>query len=146
MDIILRAEALGGYRALPATGHLRRRILGPGAGQAASKAASPPLFAGEIALVTGAASGIGKACVDALLARGAAVVGLDINPAIEIAVQAPDFLGLRCDVTDGGDVIAALEAGVARFGGLDMLVLNAGIFPAGAAHRRRSRRMPNGAR
>ena len=45
------------------------------------KAGKPPVFTGEVALVTGAASGIGKACVDALLARGAAVVGLDVERA-----------------------------------------------------------------
>ena len=48
------------------------------------KAGKPPVFAGEVALVTGAASGIGKACVESLLARGAAVVGLDRDPAIEM--------------------------------------------------------------
>ena len=45
-------------------------------------AARAGMFAGEVALITGAASGIGKACVDSFLARGASVVGLDINPAI----------------------------------------------------------------
>jgi NAD(P)-dependent dehydrogenase (short-subunit alcohol dehydrogenase family) len=78
--------------------------------------------------VTGAASGIGKACADSLLARGAAVVGLDINPAIETLYARRDFLGLRCDVTDEISIAAALDSTVARFGGLDMLVLNAGIF------------------
>ena len=42
-----------------------------------AKAGAPPVFAGEVALVTGAASGIGKACAEAFLKRGAAVVGLD---------------------------------------------------------------------
>ena len=80
MDVIERATLLGGYQALPARDifdveywDLEQAKL--------RKAGKPPLFAGEVALVTGAASGIGKACVDALLARGAAVVGLDIDPA-----------------------------------------------------------------
>ncbi|MEI7771779.1 MAG: SDR family oxidoreductase, partial [Chloroflexales bacterium] len=89
----------------------------------------PPMFAGEIGLVTGAASGIGKACVESLLARGAAVVGLDINPAIEQLFDRPDFLGVRCDVTSEEQIIAALERTARAFGGLDMLILNAGIFP-----------------
>ncbi len=89
----------------------------------------PPLFAGEIALVTGAASGIGKACVESLMARGAAVVGLDINPAIESLFDRPDYLGIRCDVTSEEQMIAALEQIARTFGGLDMLILNAGIFP-----------------
>ena len=64
------------------------------------KAGKPPLFAGEVALVTGAASGIGKACVDALLARGAAVVGLDLDARIEQLHKRADFLRhtLRCDL------------------------------------------------
>jgi NAD(P)-dependent dehydrogenase (short-subunit alcohol dehydrogenase family) len=40
-----------------------------------------------------------------------------------------DFLGIRCDVTSPEAVLAALESGVRAFGGLDLLVLNAGIFP-----------------
>src|SRR4029453_6219664 len=91
----------------------------------------PPKFAGEIALVTGAASGIGKATVEAFLQRGAAVVGLDLNPAIaELYGGRADFLGVRCDVTSADELEQAVDATVRAFGGLDMLVLNAGIFPA----------------
>ncbi|NTW00728.1 MAG: SDR family oxidoreductase, partial [Oscillochloris sp.] len=89
----------------------------------------PPVFAGEIGLVTGAASGIGKACVESLLSRGAAVIGLDINPAIEQLFDRPDYLGIRCDVTSEEQIIQALERVARTFGGLDMLILNAGIFP-----------------
>ena len=88
-------------------------------------------FTGEVALVTGGASGIGKACVESLLARGAAVVTLDINPAVGRMVDRPDFLGLPCDLTDEKAILACYESLARRFGGLDMLVLNAGIFPAG---------------
>src|SRR6185437_16074341 len=88
-----------------------------------------PILLGEIALVTGAASGIGKACVDALLARGAAVVGLDLAPSISQLHDRRDFLGLQCDVTDEKQVEEALEQAVHSFGGLDLLILNAGIFP-----------------
>jgi NAD(P)-dependent dehydrogenase (short-subunit alcohol dehydrogenase family) len=88
------------------------------------------MFAGEIALVTGAASGIGKAAVEAFLKRGAAVVGLDINPTVADMLKRPDFLGVRCDVSQAADLERALDAAVSAFGGLDMLVLNAGIFPA----------------
>jgi NAD(P)-dependent dehydrogenase (short-subunit alcohol dehydrogenase family) len=68
--------------------------------------------------------------VAALRARGAAVVALDINPAIGELDMGPAVLGLPCDVTDVAAVAAAFEQAVQRFGGLDMLVLNAGIFPA----------------
>ncbi|MGB3239575.1 MAG: bifunctional aldolase/short-chain dehydrogenase [Geitlerinemataceae cyanobacterium] len=91
----------------------------------------PPAFTGEVALVTGAASGIGKACVDSLLKRGAAVIGLDINSQIEDLYSRPDFCGIACDVTDESAILAALERGIQKFGGVDLLILNAGIFPPG---------------
>lgn len=97
------------------------------------KGGKAPLFTGEVALVTGAASGIGKACVAELLKQGAAVVGLDINPDITTLHDRLDFLGITCDVGDDAAIIDALEQGAQRFGGLDMLVLNAGIFPKGCA-------------
>lgn len=130
MDVIERAELLGGFRALPAKEIFdveywsleQAKLRGGG---------NPPVFAGEAALVTGAASGIGKACVAALLARGAAVIGLDLDPAIKTLHNRPDFLGIQCDVTGEAAIRDALEAGVRAFGGLDMLVLNAGVFPAG---------------
>ena len=130
MDIISRSTLLGGWRALPANDifdveywDLEQAKL--------RKGGKAPAFAGEVALVTGAGSGIGKACVDALLARGAAVVGLDLDPNIATLYPRPDFLGIACDVTDEQAIVAALEAGVSAFGGLDMLILNAGIFPGG---------------
>lgn len=92
-----------------------------------------PAFAGEVALVTGAASGIGRACARAVMAEGAAVIGLDINPEVKATFEGPNWLGLEADVTDEHAVEGALESGIARFGGLDMLVLNAGIFPPGCA-------------
>jgi rhamnose utilization protein RhaD (predicted bifunctional aldolase and dehydrogenase)/NAD(P)-dependent dehydrogenase (short-subunit alcohol dehydrogenase family) len=131
IDVILRAAALGGYRALPERAifdveywDLEQAKL--------KKAGAPPAFAGEVALVTGAASGIGKACVEALLKRGAAVIGLDIDAGVtRLLAGRPDFLGLKCDVTSEREVVDALEAGVRAFGGIDMLVLNAGVFPGG---------------
>ena len=130
MDIIRRATALGGYRALPAQDifdveywDLEQAKL--------KKGGKPAAFAGEVALVTGAASGIGKACVESLLARGAAVVGVDLNPAIETLYRRPDYLAVTCDLTSPEAMTQVLERTADRFGGLDMLVLNAGIFPGG---------------
>jgi len=128
MDVILHAEALGGYQALPARDLFDMEYWDLEQAKL-RKAGNPPPLSGEIALVTGAASGIGRACVDALLARGAAVVGLDINLAVASLYPTPAFLGIHCDVSDDTQVIAALEAAVRRFGGLDMLILNAGVFP-----------------
>jgi rhamnose utilization protein RhaD (predicted bifunctional aldolase and dehydrogenase)/NAD(P)-dependent dehydrogenase (short-subunit alcohol dehydrogenase family) len=130
MDVILRAEALGGYQALPARDLFDMEYWDLEQAKL-RKAGNPPPLSGEIALVTGAASGIGRACVDALLARGAAVVGLDINHAVASLYPTPAFLGIHCDVSDDTQLIAALEAAVRRFGGLDMLILNAGVFPPG---------------
>jgi rhamnose utilization protein RhaD (predicted bifunctional aldolase and dehydrogenase)/NAD(P)-dependent dehydrogenase (short-subunit alcohol dehydrogenase family) len=90
----------------------------------------PPEFAGEVLVVSGAASGIGRACAAEFLARGAAVCGLDVNPDITSAFTGPDYLGLACDVTCEDAVAAALESCALRFGGVDMLVLSAGIFPS----------------
>jgi rhamnose utilization protein RhaD (predicted bifunctional aldolase and dehydrogenase)/NAD(P)-dependent dehydrogenase (short-subunit alcohol dehydrogenase family) len=88
-------------------------------------------FTGEVALVTGGASGIGKACVESLLERGAAVVTLDINPKVKALFDRPDYLGLECDLTDETAILNCFETFTRAFGGLDMLVLNAGVFPAG---------------
>jgi len=129
--VILRATALGGYRALSERDifdveywDLEQAKL--------RKAGKPPAFAGEIALVTGAASGIGRACVESLLARGAAVIGLDLNPGVAALMgDRADFLGIRCDVTSPDEIAAALESGARAFGGIDLLVLNAGVFPGG---------------
>jgi rhamnose utilization protein RhaD (predicted bifunctional aldolase and dehydrogenase)/NAD(P)-dependent dehydrogenase (short-subunit alcohol dehydrogenase family) len=129
IEVILRAEALGGWRALDQRHtfdieywDLEQAKL--------RKAGSPPLFTGEVALVTGAASGIGKACVESFLKRGAAVVALDRNPAIEKLHSRPDFLGLTCDLTERAAIERSLDQATKRLGGIDMLVLNAGIFPS----------------
>lgn len=129
IDVILRAEALGGFRALSAKDIFDVEYWDLEQAKLKRGGKAPP-FTGEIALVTGAASGIGKAAVTAFLTRGAAVVGLDLDPKIESLHVRPDFLGLRCDVTDEAQVKLALARAVVAFGGLDMLVLNAGIFPA----------------
>jgi rhamnose utilization protein RhaD (predicted bifunctional aldolase and dehydrogenase)/NAD(P)-dependent dehydrogenase (short-subunit alcohol dehydrogenase family) len=129
MEVILRAEALGGFRALPTQDifdveywDLEQAKL--------KKGGKPAAFTGEIAFVTGAASGIGKAAVASFLARGAAVVGFDLNTAVETLHRRPDFLGVRGDVASDADLKRALDQAVLAFGGIDMLVLNAGIFPA----------------
>ena len=132
IDIIQRAERLGGWQALPA-GDIFEMEYWELEQAKLRKSGSAPEFQGEVALVTGAASGIGHACVESLLARGAAVVGLDLDEAVRDSFDGsqPGYLGLRCDVTDTLEVEAALERAVQQFGGLDMLVLNAGMFPGG---------------
>ena len=130
IDIISRATDLGGYRALPAKDIFDVEYWD--LEQAKLRKGGKPLpFSGEVALVTGAASGIGKACVESLLARGAAVVALDLDAKVTAIKSGANFLGLQCDLTSEAQFKQALVQAVEKFGGLDMLVLNAGIFPGG---------------
>ena len=89
-------------------------------------------YDGKIALVTGAASGIGKACVEAFASEGAAVIALDINPKIKDTFEQPRVLGCICDITDDQSIQRAINAGVGAFGGIDIVVSNAGSFPKSA--------------
>ncbi|MEK6245447.1 MAG: bifunctional aldolase/short-chain dehydrogenase [Pseudomonadota bacterium] len=132
VNVILRAEALGGWKALD-DNHTFDIEYWDLEQAKLKKAGNPPAFSGEVAIVTGAASGIGKACAEAFLRRGAAVVGLDRNPAIEDQWRRPDYLGLTCDLTDTTEINSVVDKAVKHFGGVDMLVLNAGIFPASQA-------------
>ena len=130
MESILRAEKLGGFKALPASNIFdieywdleQAKLL---------KNTNFLEFQGEVVLITGAASGIGKSCVQSFLNRGAAVVGIDIDSSIETNYEHKNYLGLICDVTNEEAIEVMLEKSVCHFGGLDMIVLNAGIFPEG---------------
>ena len=126
IDVICAAEALGGYVALSEADlfdveywELEQAKL--------ARAATPAALTGQVALVTGASSGIGRAAADALAAAGAAVVGLDV------AEAPPRTSGTArhhavADVADSGAVSAAIAGAVERFGGIDIVVAAAGIF------------------
>jgi NAD(P)-dependent dehydrogenase (short-subunit alcohol dehydrogenase family) len=130
-DIILRGEALGGYRALGEAELFRVEYWDLEQAKL-KKAGAPKAYAGEVALVTGAASGIGKACVQSFLNRGAAVVAVDINPAIEdLFGNRENCIGVTADLASLNDIRRVIDQTLCRYGGLDMLVLNAGIFPGG---------------
>lgn len=86
---------------------------------------------GKVAIVTGANSGIGKATSEALAADGAVVVGLDIHPDVVSTLSRDGLIGMVCDLRDSKSIAAAVEQVVARFGGLDIVVCNAGIFKSG---------------
>lgn len=128
MQAIHQAEQLGGWKALPEADLFEMEYWSLEQAKL-KKAGKPKEMQGKIALVTGAASGIGKACVDVLLDSGAVVTALDINPEVQQSFSSESVLGLVCDVTDSQQLEHALQQTVCRFGGLDMLVLNAGIFP-----------------
>ena len=120
-------EGLGGWQALPENDlfeveywELEQAKL--------KKAGTPPPMEGKVALVTGAASGIGRACVEELLSAGACVLALDIKPETVTLFDTPQVLGMTCDVTDQNAVADCIQSAVAAFGGLDIIISNAGTF------------------
>src|ERR1700761_659043 len=80
---------------------------------------------GKVALVTGAASGIGRAIAELLHVRGAKVVAEDIDPAVEELAK-PGLVPLVADVTKDGSAEKAVGLALEEFGKLDVLVNNAG--------------------
>jgi NAD(P)-dependent dehydrogenase (short-subunit alcohol dehydrogenase family) len=80
-----------------------------------------------VAVVTGAGSGIGLATADALLHEGARVAALDLHP----PAARDGLLPVACDVTEQTSVDAAIAAAVEHFGGIDVLINNAGIGAQG---------------
>jgi NAD(P)-dependent dehydrogenase (short-subunit alcohol dehydrogenase family) len=92
-------------------------------------------FTGRVALVTGAANGIGKALAEGFAAAGARLVLVDRSEAVhDLAASLPtEALARVHDVADEAAVSATLAATQERFGGLDILVNNAGIGPLEAA-------------
>lgn len=126
---IQQAERLGGWRALPEKDifdveywELEQAKL--------KKAGSGPKFQGKIALVTGAASGIGKACVEELNSLGACVVAVDISPKLKGLFNKKEILEIVCDLSKTEQIKSAVDQAVSCFGGLDMIVSNAGTFPS----------------
>lgn len=87
---------------------------------------------GKIAIVTGAAQGIGATYAKALAAEGASVAVTDVLATDEtvkaITAKGGKALGLACDVSDARSVEAAVAATMAKFGRIDILVNNAGLF------------------
>ncbi len=96
--------------------------------------ASPPALAGRVVLITGGAGAIGLATAQAFARAGANVFLTDQNDAaLAAALQGlgPDHGGLACDITAPGAALTVTRACTARFGGLDILVSNAGAAWSG---------------
>ena len=81
----------------------------------------PYSLAGQCAIVTGAASGIGRAVANALVSAGAEVIGLDLN------APGGEFEIVACDIGSESEVGRAIARAVKTLGGIDILVNNAGI-------------------
>src|SRR4051794_8740625 len=113
-------DELGGYVALPPERLFDVEYWELEQAKLRASGEAPPL-SGMVALVTGAASGIGRASAEALGAAGAAVATVDIAPS-------PAGLAFLADVTDTLAVRDALRATVEAYGGIDIAVLAAGVF------------------
>jgi rhamnulose-1-phosphate aldolase/alcohol dehydrogenase len=87
---------------------------------------APARHAGRIALVTGGAGGIGKAIAERLVADGACVMIADLN-IDDVAEQRDRLACVRTDVTDPASVRDAVDATLLAFGGIDLVVNNAGL-------------------
>lgn len=132
MPVLERAEDhLGGYVPLP-PGDLFEVEYWDLEQAKLRRAGEPPPLAGAVAVVTGAASGIGRACAAELLRRGCAVAGLDRDRSVQEAFAGEAWLGLQVDVTDRSAQSRALDRAAERFGGADIVVAAAGTFGTSA--------------
>ena len=128
MPVLERSEdRLGGYVALSA-GDLFEVEYWDLEQAKLRRAGRAPEFTGMVAVVTGAASGIGRACAERLLAKGCAVAGFDVDPSAKETFDGPAWSGMIVDVTDSQAQHSALERTVERFGGIDIVVAAAGVF------------------
>ncbi len=97
-------------------------------GDAVAAGIAMPEFSGLVAIVTGGASGIGAAVAARLVAGGARVAALDLNP----DDVGDGVFGVAGNVSDDASVRAAVDAVAARFGRIDIIVNNAGIGAQGS--------------
>jgi NAD(P)-dependent dehydrogenase (short-subunit alcohol dehydrogenase family) len=87
-----------------------------------------PSLEGRVAIVTGAAQGIGRAIAEGLAAEGARIVVADLKGAEEAAQAFPDGVGLTVDVSDEQATQRMAAGTIERCGGIDILVNNAGLY------------------
>jgi rhamnulose-1-phosphate aldolase/alcohol dehydrogenase len=131
INVMHGAEAVSTYSPIPEAEKFRIEYWALEEAKLARMPKAKPL-ATRIAFVTGGGSGIGKAIAQRLAAEGACVVVADIDEgsAQEVAreIGGSDVaIGVRADVTDETEVAAALQATVLAFGGVDLVVNNAGL-------------------
>ena len=121
-------EAVGGWQPLPESDifaieywELEQAKL--------RKGAARKVHQGKVALVTGCAAGIGFAIAESLAEQGAQVVGLDIDKDIPSIMAKIGGIGIVVNLTEDQPVQDAIDFAVREFGGIDIVVSNAGIFP-----------------
>lgn len=125
VHIITEAEAIGRYTPLPESDLFELEYWS--LEQAKLKGQVAKALTGQIAVVTGGAGAIGAATAKALAAEGALVAVLDVDEAAAKALASEiGGLGLGCDVTKDEDVASAFAAVAERFGGVDIVISNAG--------------------
>jgi rhamnulose-1-phosphate aldolase/alcohol dehydrogenase len=129
IEVMAGADAVGGFVSLTAPESFAIEYW-PLELYKLSLAPAPGELEGRVALVTGAAGGIGRAVVSALADAGACIVAFDLDAEGAREVVEPlgeRGLALGGDVTDEGLVADAFAAAVQRFGGVDIVVANAGL-------------------
>jgi rhamnose utilization protein RhaD (predicted bifunctional aldolase and dehydrogenase)/NAD(P)-dependent dehydrogenase (short-subunit alcohol dehydrogenase family) len=125
VDVIAKAEGLHGFDPLPEAESFDVEYWSLEQAKLAKQTEKP--LSGQVAVVTGAASGLGLAVTKALRDEGAEVAILDIaGDGVAAAAKSAGALGLVCDVTDASAVDQAIAEVVKAFGGVDILISNAG--------------------
>ncbi|MER9741696.1 MULTISPECIES: bifunctional aldolase/short-chain dehydrogenase [unclassified Mesorhizobium] len=125
IDVITKAEGIDAFEALPEADLFDIEYWSLEQAKLAKNVEKP--LTRQVAVVTGAAGGLGLAIAKALRAEGAEIAMLDVD-AESVATQAARLggFGRVCDVTDPQSVQAAIDAVSARFGGVDIVISNAG--------------------